>query len=151
MFSRQGLKLKQGAAAIRKDISKEDIKKKILCLPGPFCNAKRVYTVFPLVRDPALKSRNNVSKNWPMFAHIIGEPNLWHILEAFHLSANEAHLKIFPKTLSDISAYFSICLRYCTISTDSMLSVLVGLQLEESCTSQLIACKQICPGNIRPK
>ena len=108
-------------------------------------------TVFPLVPDPALKSQNNVSKNWPMFAHIIGEPNLWHILEAFYLSADEAHLKIFPKMLSDIYAYFTICLRYCTISTDSMLRALVGLQLEEPCTSQLIACIQICPGNIRTK
>ncbi|KAJ7369589.1 hypothetical protein OS493_037772 [Desmophyllum pertusum] len=40
------LQLKQGAAAIRMDVSKEDIKKKILCLPGPFCNAKRVLQQF---------------------------------------------------------------------------------------------------------
>ena len=47
----------------------------------------------------------------------------------------------FPKTLSlEIDAYFAICLRYCTISMDAMLHVLVGLQLEELCTSHLIAC-----------
>ena len=38
--------LKQGASAIRLDILKEDIKKKLLCLPGPFCSAKCVYNSF---------------------------------------------------------------------------------------------------------
>jgi len=38
--------LKQGASVIRLDVSKEDIKKKIVCLPGPFCSAKRVYNSF---------------------------------------------------------------------------------------------------------
>ncbi|KAK2549160.1 hypothetical protein P5673_030541, partial [Acropora cervicornis] len=48
------LQLTQGASAIRLDVSKEDIKKKVLCLPGRFCNAKRVYNRFSssLQRSP---------------------------------------------------------------------------------------------------
>ena len=53
LFSQQCLQLKQGAAAIRMDVSKEDIKKKILCLPGPFCNAKRVYNSFSSSSRPS--------------------------------------------------------------------------------------------------
>lgn len=45
--------MKQAASAIRLDVSKEDIKKKILCLPGPFCNAKRVYNSFSSSSRPS--------------------------------------------------------------------------------------------------
>ena len=49
--------------------------------------------------------------------------------------------RYFQKTLSlEMYAYFIICLRYCIISMDAMLRVLVGLQLEELCTSHLITC-----------
>ena len=40
-------------AAIRMDVSKEDINKKILCLLGPFCNAKRVYKSFSSSSQPS--------------------------------------------------------------------------------------------------
>ena len=46
------MQLKQGASAIRLDVSKEDIKK-ILCLPGPFCNAKRFYNSFSSSSRPS--------------------------------------------------------------------------------------------------
>ena len=49
----QCLELKQGASAIRLDLSKEDIKKKILCLPGPFCSAKRIYNSFSSSSRPS--------------------------------------------------------------------------------------------------
>ena len=38
---------------IRLDVSKEDIKKKIVCLPGPFCSAKRVYNSFSSSSRPS--------------------------------------------------------------------------------------------------
>ena len=47
------MQLKQGASAIRLDVSKEDIEKKILCLPGPFCSAKRVYNSFSSSSRPS--------------------------------------------------------------------------------------------------
>lgn len=47
------MQLKQGASAIRLEVSKEDIKRKILCIPGPFCNAKRVYNSFSSSSRPS--------------------------------------------------------------------------------------------------
>ena len=38
---------------IHLDVSKEDIKKKIVCLPGPFCSAKRVYNSFSSSSRPS--------------------------------------------------------------------------------------------------
>ena len=42
----QCLQVKQGSATVRMSVPDEDVKQRILTLPGPYCSSKRVYNSF---------------------------------------------------------------------------------------------------------